>query len=106
MLSRGNVIEILIFNLAATVSMSTWNRKLNKLLRETMYSAQTRLSEAEADMEVRRWEKRRSDLALYETNRELESQRLELNQSNRWADQAQKERVSLHGEWETMENWK
>ena len=52
------------------------------------------------DMDVREWEKRRSDLALYETNRELESQRLELNQSNTWADQAQRERISLHGELE------
>ena len=51
-------------------------------------------------MDVREWEKRRSDLALYETNRELESQRLELDQSNRWADQALRERISLHGELE------
>ena len=37
------------------------------------YSAQRRLSEAEADMDMREWEKRGSDLALHETNRELES---------------------------------
>ena len=30
--------------------------------------------------------------ALYETNRELESQRLELYQATQWADQAQRER--------------
>ena len=51
-------------------------------------------------MDVREWEKRRSDLALYETNRELESHRLELNPSNTGADQAQRERISLHGELE------
>ena len=61
-------------------------------------SAQRRLSEAEADMEVRRWEMRSSDMALDETIRELESQRRELNQANRWADQAQRERISLHVE--------
>ena len=38
-------------------------------------AAQRRLSEADADMETRKWEKRSSDMALYETNRELESQR-------------------------------
>ena len=63
-------------------------------------SAQRRLSEAEADMDVREWEKRSSDSALYEANRELESQRLELNQANRWADQAQRERIGWHGELE------
>ena len=30
------------------------------------YSAQRRLSESEADMDVREWEKRSSDFALYE----------------------------------------
>ena len=30
--------------------------------------------------------------ALYETNRELESQSLELYQANQWADQAQREK--------------
>ena len=51
-------------------------------------------------MDVRGWEKRRSDFALYGTNGELESQRLELNLMNRWADQAQKVRIILHGELE------
>ena len=31
------------------------------------YAAQRRLSEAEADMEIRNWEKRSSDVALHET---------------------------------------
>ena len=35
-------------------------------------------SEAEAEMDVRNWEQRNCDIARYETNRELESQRLEL----------------------------
>ena len=37
--------------------------------------AQRRLSEAEADMDIRNWEERNSDIALCETNQELESQR-------------------------------
>ena len=37
--------------------------------------AQLRLYEAEADMEVKHWEKRNSDIALYDINQEFESQR-------------------------------
>ena len=53
-------------------------------------TAQRRLSEAEIQM-VRR----NSDIDLHETNRELESQRLELYQANQWADQAQREKNKL-----------
>ena len=63
-------------------------------------TAQRRLSEAEADMETRRWEKRSSDMALHENNREIESQRLELYQAYQWDDQAQRETISLCGELE------
>ena len=60
--------------------------------------AQKRLSEAEAEMDRRSWwEQRNSDVALHETNRELESQRLELYQANQWADQAQREKIHLCG---------
>ena len=53
-------------------------------------AAQKRLAEAEADLEIRRWQQKSSERALYETHRELESQRLELHQANQWADQFQK----------------
>ena len=49
-----------------------------------------RLSEAEAEMDRRNWEQRNADIALCETKRQLESQRLELYQANQWADQAQR----------------
>ena len=49
-------------------------------------AAKPRYSEAEADMDIRNWEQRNSDMALYETNRELESQRLEPYQANQWAE--------------------
>ena len=38
-------------------------------------AAQKRFSEAQAEMDIRNWERRNSDVALHETNRELESQR-------------------------------
>ena len=63
-------------------------------------AAQRRLSEAEAEMNIRNWEQRNSDVAVYETNRELESQRLEPYQANQWADQAQREKINLFGELE------
>ena len=45
----------------------------------------------------RNWEQRCSDIALYETDRELASQRLELCQASQWADQAQREKINLCG---------
>ena len=51
-------------------------------------------------MEIRNWEKRNSDIAYYQINLELESQRLQVQQAIQWADQAQREKVSLCGELE------
>ena len=51
-------------------------------------TGQKRPSEAEVEMDRKSWEKRNSDIALYETNQQLESQSLELHQVNQWADQA------------------
>ena len=48
-------------------------------------------------MDRKSWERRNSDLALYETNQQLESQRLEFFQANEWADQAQMVNSSLFG---------
>ena len=42
-------------------------------------------------MNIRNLEQRNVDIALYETNRELKSQRLELYQAHQWADQAHRE---------------
>ena len=63
-------------------------------------AAQRRLSEAEADMEIRNWEQKSSDMALCEVNRELESQRLELYQANQWAAQGIREKINLSWELE------
>ena len=75
--------------LEGEISMSTWSRKLKRLFKESA-QLRKRLSESEADMDFLNWEQRNSDNALCETNRELESQRLELYQANQWADQAQR----------------
>ena len=50
------------------------------------------------DVEFKEWERKNSELALNESQRELESQRLQLRQANEWADQAQRERISLYDE--------
>ena len=63
-------------------------------------AAQKRLSEVEADVEVRRWEQKSPEMALYETDGELESHRLKLHQANQCADQAQREKINLCGELE------
>ena len=62
--------------------------------------AQQRLYEAEADVEVKHWENRNSDIGLYEINQEFESQRLQVQQASQWADQAQRVKTSLYGELE------
>ena len=62
--------------------------------------AQRRLYEAEANVEVKHWEKRNSDIALYEIKQEFESQRSQVQQANQWADQAQRDKLSLYRELE------
>ena len=51
-------------------------------------------------MEIRNWDRRNSQYALYDTNRELESQRLELSQAIQWSDRAQREKINSCGELE------
>ena len=64
--------------------------------------AQQRFYEAEADVEIKHWKKRNSDIALHEINQEFGSQWLQLQQANQWADQAQRDKTSLYGELEVM----
>ena len=65
--------------------------------------AQQKLYEAEAEVEARNWEKRNSDFASQEINQEFESQRFQLHQASRLADQAQRDKISLCGELENEE---
>ena len=69
----------------------TSKRKPNELFKVNVQ--QRRSSEAEVEMDGRSWERRNSDIAIYETNQQLESQRLELYQANQWADQAQRKTI-------------
>ena len=61
---------------------------------------QQKFHEAEAEVEARNWEKRNSDTAFEKINQEFESQRFQLHQASRWADQAQRDKTSLYGELE------
>ena len=60
-------------------------------------AAKRRLTEAETDTEIKDWERRNSEFALHESRRELESERFQLQQASQWADQAQREKISLCG---------
>ena len=51
-------------------------------------------------MEIQNLERRNSGNALIESQRELESQRVQLLEANQWADQAQRERRHLCSELE------
>ena len=51
-----------------------------------------KLYEGEAEVEARNWEKRNSDSAFHEINQKFESQRFQLHQASRRADQVQRER--------------
>ena len=80
--------------------MITWNGKLNWTFEE---KAQLRKDELKLKMIWRSEDgnKKSSEIALQETHRELESQRLEQHQANQCADQAQRERRLIY-----VENWK
>ena len=84
---------------ASQISEKT-SRKLNWLCKLNWAAQKDHLSEAEADMDKRNWEQRNLDVALYETGRELESERLELRQANQLADQA---RIHFCGELELFQ---
>ena len=46
-------------------------------------------------MEIQNLERRNSEYALFESQRERERQRRQLLKANQWADQAQRERIHL-----------
>ena len=76
-------------------SLHAYLEKTAELAFQGECAAQKRLSVAEAEIDRRNWEQRNADIAVYETNRQLESQRLELYQENQWADQAQRENMCI-----------
>ena len=56
------------------------------------FAAQTRLSEGDADLDRRQWERRNADIALCETGMQLQSQWMELCQANQLTDQTRREK--------------
>ena len=66
-------------------------------------SVQRKLYSTEYDMEIQNLERRNSEYALFESQRELESQRLQSLQDIQWTDQAQRERIHLCSESEDEE---
>ena len=74
-------------------------RKVNLAVRGER-EAQQKLYEAEAEVEARNWEEQRQDISFQEINQEFESQRFQLHQASRSADQAQRDIISLYGELE------
>ena len=62
--------------------------------------AQQKLYQAEAEIEAKNWEKRNRDYSFQEINQGFGSHRFRLDQASRWADQAQRDKISLYGEFE------
>ena len=63
-------------------------------------SVQRKLDSTEKNMEIQHMERRNSEYGLIESQRELESQKLQLSDANQWADQAQRERLHFCSEVE------
>ena len=63
-------------------------------------SAQRKFYLTEYDVENQNLERRNSEYALLQSQRELESQRRQLLEANQWADHAQRERTHLCSELE------
>ena len=74
---------------------NTSNGKLNLPFEEKTQLKKKKTIETENDVEIKYCEKGSSEIALYESQRELESQRMQLHQPNQWPDQAQREKINL-----------
>ena len=100
----GTVLGVILFRLTENsilmneISENTLNEELNKLLLVKIQFKN--LNSTEYNMEIQNLERRNSECALIESQRELQSQRLQLLEANQWADQAQRERIHLCSELE------
>ena len=80
------------------ISENTLNEELNKqCLVEN--SVQRKLCSTEYDEEIQNLERRNSEHALFESQRELESQRQRLLEDTQWTDQVQRERKICVSNW-------
>ena len=80
------------------ISENTLNEEVNRIFlvkiqfREIFFST-------EWNMEIQNLERRNSGYALFESQRELESQRRQMLEANQWADQAQRQRIQCVVNW-------
>ena len=97
---EGTVQDVILVRLKENsilvneISEHTWNEELDKPIMVTSQSREnyTRLSITWRSR-TQNLERRNSEYALLESQRELESQRQQLLIANHWADQAQRERI-------------
>ena len=71
---------------------NTLNEELSKLFLVKIQFREN-FSSTEYNMEIQNLERRNSEYALFESQRELKSQRRQFLEANQWADQAQRERI-------------
>ena len=75
-------------------------RKQNELFKVNVWLKEDYLR-MRFEMDRGSWERRNSDIALYETNQQFESQRLALYQANQWTDHAHRDHIKLFEELNT-----
>ena len=68
---------------------------------EGEFAAQKRCFEVQAGMDGGEWQRQNAEIPLYETSRQLQSQKMELSQAPPWIEQAQREKSWLFGELDT-----
>ena len=74
------------------ISEKTWNEELNK---QFLVKIHFRVQHEDQNLE-----RKTLEYALFEPQRDLESQRLQLLKANQWANQGQRERIHLCSELE------
>ena len=76
-----------------------FERRARQTKKKVKFQLRRKLYSTQYDMEIKDLERKNSEYALFESQRELESQRQHLRQASQWADHAQREK-NLLGELE------
>ena len=85
------------------ISENILNEELNKLFLVKIQIREDYIPDY--NMEIQNLERRNSEYASFESQRELESQRRQLSKANQCADQAQRERLHLCSELEMKDHF-
>ena len=96
----GTVLGVIFFRLSENSILMGWDLRehLQRRPRQSILgenSIQRKVYLNEYKMKIQNSERRNSEYASFESQRELESQRRQKLKANQWADQAQRERVHL-----------